>query len=58
MTQGKSKQTQRRSSRLNRKHLGSHSIKPSTSTETKIPIIAKLSSSTEKANLELLYSLN
>jgi hypothetical protein len=47
----------RRSSRLNRKHPGSHSRK-STSTEAKMPRIVKSSSSTEKAKLETLYSPN
>jgi hypothetical protein len=47
-----------RSSRLNRKHLGSHSRKSSTSTEAKMPKIVKSSSSTEKAKLETLYSPN
>jgi hypothetical protein len=49
---------QRRYSRLNRKHLGSHSRKSSTSTESKMPKIVKSSSSTEKAKLETLYSPN
>jgi hypothetical protein len=49
---------QRRSSRLNRKHPGSHSRKSFTSTEGKIPKIVKSSSSTEKAKLEILYSPN
>jgi hypothetical protein len=49
---------QRRSSRLSRKHPGSHSIKSSTSTEAKIPKIVKSSSSIEKAKLETLYSPN
>jgi hypothetical protein len=49
---------QRRSSRLNRKHPGSHSRKSSTSTEDKMPKIVKLSSSTEKTKLETLYSPN
>jgi hypothetical protein len=49
---------QRRSSRLNRKHTGSHSRKSSTSTEAKTPKIVKSSSSTEKAKLETLYSPN
>jgi hypothetical protein len=40
--------SQRRSSRLNRKHLGSHSRKSSTSTADKLPNIVKSSSSTEK----------
>jgi hypothetical protein len=48
----------RRSSRLNRKHLVSHSRKSSTSTEAKMPKIVKLSSSTEKAILGILYSPN
>jgi hypothetical protein len=47
-----------RSSRLNRKHPGSHSRKSSTSTEAKMPKIVKSSSSTEKAKLETLYSPN
>jgi hypothetical protein len=45
---------QRRFSRLNRIHPGSHSRKSSTSTEAKMPKIVKLSSSTEKHNLETL----
>jgi hypothetical protein len=49
---------QRRSSRLNRKHPGSHSRKSYTSTEAKMPKIVKSSSSTEKDNLETLYSPN
>jgi hypothetical protein len=49
---------QRRSSRLNRKHPVSHSRKSSTSKEAKLPKIVKSSSSTEKANLETLYSPN
>jgi hypothetical protein len=49
---------QRRSSRLNRKHPGSHSRKSFTSTEAKSPNIVKSSSSTEKAKLETLYSPN
>jgi hypothetical protein len=49
---------QRRSSRLNRKHPGSHFRKSSTSTEAKIPKIVKSYSSTEKAKLETLYSPN
>jgi hypothetical protein len=48
----------RRSSILNRKHPGSHSRKSYTSTEAKMPKIKKSSSSTEKAKLETLYSLN
>jgi hypothetical protein len=47
-----------RSSRLNRKHPDSHSRKSYTSTETKSSKIVKSSSSTEKANLETLYSPN
>jgi hypothetical protein len=43
---------QRRSSRLNRKHPGSHSSKLSTSTEAKMPKIVKSYSSTEKAKLK------
>jgi hypothetical protein len=49
---------QQRSSRLNRKHPGSHSRKYSTSTEPKMPKIVKSSSSTEKAKLETLYRPN
>jgi hypothetical protein len=49
---------QRRSSRLNRKHTGSHSRNSSTSTEPKLPTIVKSSSSTEEAKLESLYSPN
>jgi hypothetical protein len=49
---------QRRSSRLNRKHPGSHSRKSSTSTEARMPKIVKSSSSKEKAKLEALYSPN
>jgi hypothetical protein len=49
---------QRRSSRLNRKHPGSHTRKSSTSTEAKLSKIVKSSSSTEKAKLETLYSPN
>jgi hypothetical protein len=48
----------RRSSRLNRKHPGSHSTKSYTSTEAKMPKIVKSSSSTEKTKLETLYSPN
>jgi hypothetical protein len=48
----------RRSSRINRKHRGSHSIKSSTSTEAKTPKIVKSSSSTAKYKLEILYSPN
>jgi hypothetical protein len=48
----------RRSSRLNRKHPGSHSRKYSTSTEAKMTKIVKSSSSTEKAKLETIYSPN
>jgi hypothetical protein len=44
----------RRSSRLNRKHPGSHSRKSYTSTEAKMPKIVKASSSTEKAKLKTL----
>jgi hypothetical protein len=58
MARGKSKQRQRRSSRINRKHPGSHSRKSSTSTEAKMLKIFKSSSSTEKAKLETLYSPN
>jgi hypothetical protein len=49
---------QRRSSRLNRKHQGSHSTKSSTSTEAKMPKIVESSSSTEKPKMETLYSSN
>jgi hypothetical protein len=49
---------QRSSSRLNRKHTGSHSRKYSTSTEAKMPKMVILSSSTEKAKLETLYNPN
>jgi hypothetical protein len=49
---------QRRSSRLNRKHPGSHSRKSSTSTGAKMAKIIKSSSSTEKDKLETLYSHN
>jgi hypothetical protein len=49
---------QRISSRLNRKHTGSHSRKYSTSREDKLPNILKSSSSTENTNLETLYSPN
>jgi hypothetical protein len=49
---------QRGSSRLNRKHPGSHSRKSSTSTENKMPKIVKSSSSTEKAKMETLYIPN
>jgi hypothetical protein len=48
----------RRSSRLSKKHPGSHSRKSNTSTEAKMPKIPKSSSSTEKAKLETLYSPN
>jgi hypothetical protein len=47
---------QKRSSRSNRKHPGSHSRKSSTSIEAKIPKIVKSSSSTEHLKLETLYS--
>jgi hypothetical protein len=49
---------QRRSSRLNIKHLGSLYTKSSTSTEAKIPKIVISSSSTEKDKLETLHSPN
>jgi hypothetical protein len=49
---------QRRSSRLIRKHPGSHSRKSSTSTDAKSTKIVKSSSSTEKTKLETLYSPN
>jgi hypothetical protein len=45
-------------SRLNRKHPGSYSRKPSTSTEAKLPKIIKSSSFTENPKLEILYSPN
>jgi hypothetical protein len=48
----------RRSSRLNRKHPGSHSRKYYTPAEAKMPKIVKSSSSTEKTKLETLYSPN
>jgi hypothetical protein len=48
----------RRSSRLNRKHLGSHHRKSSTSTEAKLPKIVRSLSSIEKAKLETFYSPN
>jgi hypothetical protein len=48
----------RRSSRLHRKHPGSHSRKSSTSTEAKIPKIVKSYSSTGKTKMEAFYSLN
>jgi hypothetical protein len=48
----------RRSSRLNKKHPGSHSRKSSTSTEAKMPKIVKSSASTEMIKLETLYSPN
>jgi hypothetical protein len=43
---------------LNRKHLGTHSRKSSTSAEDKLPKIVKSSSSTENPMLETLYSPN
>jgi hypothetical protein len=49
---------QRRSSRLNIKHPGSHSRKSSTSTEAKMPKMFKSSSSMERHKLETLYSPN
>jgi hypothetical protein len=49
---------QKRSSRLNRKHPGSHSRKSSTLTKDELPKIVKSSSSTEKTKLETLYSPN
>jgi hypothetical protein len=52
------KPRQRRSSRLNKKHPGSHSRKSYTSTQAKLPKIVKSSSSTEKPKLETLYSPN
>jgi hypothetical protein len=48
----------RRSSRLNRKHPGSHSGKSFASMEAKKPKIFKSSSSKEKAKLETLYIPN
>jgi hypothetical protein len=48
----------RRSSRLNRKHPGSHSRKSSTLTKAKMPKMVKSYSSTEKTKLETLYSPN
>jgi hypothetical protein len=48
----------RRSSRLNKKHPGSHSRKSNTPAGAKMPKIVKSSSSTEKAKLETLYSPN
>jgi hypothetical protein len=50
------KPKQSRSSGLNRKYPGSHSRKSSTSMETKMPKIVKSSSSTEKNEMETLYS--
>jgi hypothetical protein len=49
---------QRRSSRLNKKHPGSHSRKSFTSTEAKMPKIVKSSSSTEKVKRKTLYCPN
>jgi hypothetical protein len=46
---GEIESKQRRSSRLNRKHLGNHSRKYSTSIEAKMPMIVESPSSTEKA---------
>jgi hypothetical protein len=48
----------RRSSRLNRKHPGSHSRKSNAPAEAKMPKVVKPSSSTDKAKLETLYSPN
>jgi hypothetical protein len=48
----------RRSSRLNRKHPGSHSRKFYLPTEAKMPKIVKSSSFTENAKLETVYSPN
>jgi hypothetical protein len=48
----------RRSSRLNRKHPGSHSRKSYTSAKAKMPKIVKSSLPTEKSKLETLYSPN
>jgi hypothetical protein len=50
------KPRQRRFSRLNRNHPGSHSRKSSTSERAKMPKIVKSSSCIEKAKLETLYS--
>jgi hypothetical protein len=47
----------RRSSRLNRKHPGSHSRKSYTPTEDKMAKIVNSSSSTENPKLDTLYSL-
>jgi hypothetical protein len=49
---------QRWSSRLNRKHPGSHSRKSSTSTKAKMPKMVNSYSSTEKAKLKTLYYPN
>jgi hypothetical protein len=48
----------RRSSRLNKKHPGSHSRTSFTSMEAKMPKIVKSSLSTENPNLERLYNPN
>jgi hypothetical protein len=48
----------RRSSRLSKKHPGSHSRKSYTPTDVKMPKIVKSSSPTEKAKLETPYSPN
>jgi hypothetical protein len=48
----------RRSSRLNRKHPGSHSRKSYTSKEAEMPKMVKSSSSTGTPKLEKLYSPN
>jgi hypothetical protein len=50
--------TQRKFSRLKRKHPGSHSRKSSTSTEAKMSKLVKSSSPREKSKLETLYSHN
>jgi hypothetical protein len=54
----KIKTRQRRYSRLNRKHTGSHSRKSSIPTEAKLPKLIKSYSSTEKSKLETLSSPN
>jgi hypothetical protein len=54
----KNEPKQTKSSRLKRKHPGSHSRKSSTSAVAKMLKIFKSSSSIEKAKLETLYSPN
>jgi hypothetical protein len=49
---------QRKYSRFNSNHLGSHCRKSSTSTEAKIPKIVTSSPSTEKYKLDTIYSTN